>query len=125
MPFKPDHPVCWTEIPVRDLDAARTFYETVFHWEMQRDEEGPQPILFFPTADPAKGVAGHLYEGKPSREGSTIHLVVPDTLAKAKERCWEAGGTVLDQDIPIPAGTFCYATDPDGNSIGLFEPKAA
>ena len=52
-------------------------------------------------------------------------MAVPDTLEEAKQRLVEAGGTVeLDGVvIDIPAGRFFYATDPDGNSIGLFEPK--
>jgi hypothetical protein len=31
-----------------------------------------------------------------------------------------SGGEVLSPTIDIPAGSFFYATDPDGNSIGLF-----
>ena len=37
------------------------------------------------------------------------------------ERVKQAGGTVVSPIIQIPPGRFFYATDPDGNSIGLFE----
>ena len=50
--------------------------------------------------------------------------VVPLSAADYKSalaRVAEAGGTVISPAIEIPAGRFFYATDPDGNSIGLFE----
>lgn len=113
--------VVWTEIPVTDLDAAERFYSQVFRWTMRRDDTGPNPMLMF-NEDMA-GVNGHLYPGTPAGTGvgPTIHLLVPDTLEAAMDRCKAAGGAVLSPPITIPAGRFAYATDPDGNSIGLFE----
>ncbi len=125
MPYTPAHFACWFEIPVTDLDASKAFYAKVFDMELTTDTSGPNPMVVFPTSDFMTGISGHLYPGKPSPDGSTIHLVVPDNLAAAKERVVEAGGKVESDNIPIPAGFFCYARDLDGNSIGLFEAKAA
>lgn len=127
MSFAPASPVVWTEIPVLDLAAGRRFYEAVFQWSMQLEEMGPNPTAIFPYAQTGSGVAGHLYPGKPPSEGGpTIHLQVPGTLEEAVDRVWEAGGRVLDMPpVTIPPGRFVYALDPDGNSIGLFEPAAA
>ena len=121
-----DRPIAvWTEIPVLDLDASISFYEKVFGWEMAKDESGPNPMANF-SAD-TTGVSGHLYPGKPAASGAgpTIHLAVPDTLVAASERLKAAGGTVVMGPISIPVGSFLYCEDPDGNSIGLFEAKAA
>ena len=53
-------------------------------------------------------------------------MMVPDAVETALERVWTAGGSVPDIPIvTIPSGRFAYALDPDGNSIGLFEPTAA
>lgn len=119
----PTFTVVWTEIPVTDLDAAKTFYETVFGWSMKRDDTGPNPMMTF--GEDMGGTHGHLYPGKPATEGQgpTIHLAVDD-LEAAMERCKGAGGGVLSPAIEIPPGRFAYAQDPDGNSIGLFEPKS-
>lgn len=126
MSFAPENPVVWTEIPVRDLAVSRKFYERTFDWKMMVQDGGPNPIALFPTANPDKGIAGHLYPGTPSENGPTIHLQVPGTLEDAIERVWNAGGRVLDMPpVDIPAGRFVYAQDPDGNSIGLFQPKVA
>lgn len=112
---------CWFEIAVSDLEAARTFYGAVLQQDLAITEDaGPNPVVFFPYNDSLPGVGGHLYPGTPARDGATIHLAVPPGLDAARARIEAAGGTVESPDIPIPAGSFFYARDPDGNSIGLF-----
>jgi hypothetical protein len=120
------HPtVVWTEIPVADLARAEAFYSTVFGWKMQHDATGPNPIVNF--TDDMSGIGGHLYPGTPANAGNgpTLHLAVPDRLEDGIARCTKAGGTVISPAISIPPGRFAYALDPDGNSIGLFEPNVA
>ena len=125
MSFTPQHFACWFEIPVTDLDAAKAFYGSVFKMELETDETGPNPLVMFPVSDAEGGVSGHLYPGTPAPDGSTIHLVDPDSLEEAQARVEDAGGRVESDPIEIPAGHFCYARDLDGNSIGLFEFKAS
>ncbi len=125
MPFVPEHFACWFEIPVTDLDASKTFYSKVFDMELSIDTSGPNPMVMFPTTNEKGGISGHLYPGKPSENGPTIHLVVPDNLEAAKARVFDAGGKIVSDNIAVPAGHFCYAKDLDGNSIGLFEAAAA
>ena len=125
MSFSPDNSVVWMEIPVRDIDRSIAFYAKVFDYDLTRDDSGPNPMAIFPVASPATGVSGHIYPGEPPAPGTgpTIHLHVPDALEAAAERCEAAGGTIIADPIAIPAGRFQYAQDPDGNSIGLFEPN--
>ncbi|WP_224823345.1 VOC family protein [Cognatishimia sp. MH4019] len=119
MSYTPANPVVWTEIPVRDLEKASTFYAAVTGMEMQLNKDGPQPIVFF-NAD--KGVSGHLYEGAPATKGGpTVHLAAEGTVEQMKARVWDAGGKVVSDPISIPAGQFIYCLDLDGNSFGLFE----
>jgi uncharacterized protein len=121
MSVPPEHFTVWAEIPVTDLDRAIGFYSKVFSVDMKKDATGPNPVAFFPTAQPG-GVAGHLYPGKPAPEGTgaTVHFASPDKLETALERVTTAGGKVLSDVITIPAGRFSYCLDPDGNSIGVF-----
>lgn len=123
MSFTPQNSTVWFEIPVRDLDRAMAFYSEVFGFDLKAEQMGPNLTSVFPVADPATGVSGHLYPGTPSEGGPTIHFPVPDGLDAARQRLEKAGGTVVSPDIDIPAGTFFYAKDPDGNSIGLFAAK--
>ena len=119
MTTTPQHALVWAEIPVTDMDAAIRFYGSVFDWEITVRDDGPNPMADFPTAAP-DGVSAHLYPGTPAT-GATVHLATPGTVEEARSACEAAGGTVLSGIIEIPPGRFCYALDPDGNSIGLFE----
>lgn len=123
MSFTPAHTTVWIEIPVRDLDAATAFYAKATGLTLERQQMGPNETAMFKAADFMSGVAGHLYEGTPAGDGSgpTVHLAADGTLEEAMDRVRDAGGTVISPAIEIPAGRFFYATDPDGNSFGLFE----
>ncbi|MGB5556472.1 MAG: VOC family protein [Paracoccaceae bacterium] len=126
MPHKPENAVVWIEIPVSDMQRGMAFYAKVFDYDLTLDVSGPNPMAMIPNKD-TMGVSGHLYPGKPAAngQGPTIHLAVPGKLEDAMKRCTDAGGTVLPMPpVTIPPGRFVYATDPDGNSIGLFEPAA-
>ena len=120
--FTPASAAAWFEIPVTDMDRARTFYGAVLQTELKEDNTGPNPMALFPVEDPRSGVGGHLYPGQPPAAGSgnTIHLSAPAPLEAALDRVRENGGEVVSDVITIPAGRFAYCRDPDGNSIGLF-----
>ncbi len=112
----------WAEIPVTNMARAKTFYETVFEATLEDNNAGPNPMAMLPYAGGA-GAAGHLYPGSPARkgEGITAHLAVSGELGDAMDRVKKGGGEVVSDVITIPAGSFFYATDPDGNSLGLFK----
>ncbi len=123
MPFHPANPVVWTEIPVRDLTAAQTFYQTVLGIAMNRSTMDGFEMVDFKAATQS-GVSGHLYVGEPAVNGAgpTVHLAIPDKVEAALDRVRAAGGRVISPVIAIPPGRFAKIEDPDGNSIGLFEP---
>ena len=117
------NPTQWTEIPVTDLQKGMDFYSAVFGWSLSIDDTGPNPVAFLPMDENGSGTAGHLYPGKPAAKGSgpTVHFHVQSTVEDAIQRVNDAGGEASDMIIDIPQGRFAYGTDPDGNSIGLFQ----
>ncbi|NNF24615.1 MAG: VOC family protein [Rhodobacteraceae bacterium] len=124
MTYQPKDFIVWSEIPVTDLEAGMAFYSKVTGAALAASTDmGPQPIAVFPTQEPRTGVAGHLYVGKPARdgEGPTVHLSAEGPLEEVVDRIWDAGGKVVSEIIAIPAGRFVYCKDPFGNSIGFFE----
>tara|TARA_A100001391_G_scaffold41630_1_gene23913 strand:+ start:112 stop:498 length:387 start_codon:yes stop_codon:yes gene_type:complete len=123
MTHAPEHAVVWSEIPVSDLEKGMKFYAAITGMALEKETSGEEVFANFKPADPMKGVAGHLYRGKPAGDGTgpTIHLAAEGTSEEMMERVKQAGGTVVSPIIQIPPGRFFYATDPDGNSIGLFE----
>ena len=114
----------WSEIPVSDLAQACDFYSEIFGYKMEIDNSGPNPMAVLNGE--MNGPAGNLYPGQPASAGSgpTVHLALApgDTVEAASERVRARGGTVPGPLVEMPFGRWSYATDPDGNSIGLFQP---
>ncbi len=123
MSFVPKYALVWCEIPTTDLEKSVAFYNAVMDYNLTINNDGPNPMALLPVEDMATGTGGHIYPGKPAGDGSgpTVHLAVPDTLDATAKRWKAEGGTVLSEAITIPGGSFIYATDLDGNSIGLFK----
>ena len=117
-------PVVWTEIPVRDLDAAARFYGAVLGVALTEQQMGPARTFVLPYG--AGGVSMNLQEGAPAAPGTgpVVHFAVTD-VAAAAARAAEAGGTAASPVIEIPVGRMVYCTDPDGNRFGVFTFKAA
>ena len=112
----------WAEIPVADMSRAQKFYETLFEAPLNLVEDGPNPMAMLPYPG-GTGAAGHLYPGTPAKsgEGITAHVAVFSTLDAAMDRVRMAGGAVVSDVITIPAGSFFYAIDTEGNSLGVFK----
>jgi len=114
--------IVWAEIPVADMARAQKFYETVLEEPLNLIDEAPNPTAMLPYPGGA-GAAGHLYPGTPAKrgEGITAHVAVFSELDAAMERVKAAGGEVVSDVITIPAGSFFYAIDTEGNSLGVFK----
>ena len=117
----PKDTAVWFEIPVSNLDNARRFYQDVMQVELIEQDMESGKILMFPVEDMNTGVSGNLYEGNPANDnGPTIHLMAPTALDDCIERVIAGGGSKVSEEVKIPAGSFIYCKDPDGNSISLF-----
>jgi uncharacterized protein len=114
--------IVFTEIPASDPERACRFYETLLQGPLARDDNGPNPVWMFPHAEGGHA-AGHIYPGRPANDGDgmTAHIAVTDQLTDAMERVRQGGGEVLSTVMDIPVGSFFYAKDTEGNSLGLFK----
>ena len=117
----------WFDIPVNDLDRARTFYGTVLETEltppMDLGVEGPSEAgrqAIFLTQD---GVGGALVQSdyyQPSQEGSVVYLNGGDDLSVPLGRVETAGGKVLTDKMGIGEhGFIAFFLDTEGNKVGL------
>jgi len=113
--------IVFTEIPAADPERACKFYETLLQGPLTRNDNGPNPIWMFPHAEGGHA-AGHVYPGQPAKDGGgmTAHFAVTDTLSDAMDRVRQGGGEVVSGVIDIPIGSFFYAKDSEGNSLGMF-----
>ena len=115
----------WFEIPVRDLDRARRFYEATFAVELKPEVMEGMHMAVFPCEAPATG--GALLacpEGKPGDHGVVIYLHGGDDLSVPLARAVAAGATVLMPitELSPEIGFIAMFADSEGNRIGLHSP---
>jgi len=111
-------PVIHFEIGCRDRGKSGDFYSKLFGWQI-----APGPASNIETG--SKGIPGHLASLGHEPEHYTMFYVDVEDVKAALDRATELGGKTLVGPISIPAGTFAWFADPDGNTIGLLKPAKA
>ncbi len=120
--------VGWFEIPVNDMDRAKTFYEKVFVVTISVHDLGGIIIGWFPDASGKKGASGSLVKHEmytPSAtEGPLIYFTCPD-LAIELSRVEGAGGEIMQPKTEIGGGHgfMGLIRDTEGNRIALHSHK--
>jgi predicted enzyme related to lactoylglutathione lyase len=117
----------WFEIPVKNFDNAKKFYETILGADMQVMEAMGMKSAFFPADMQAGGIGGCIILGKgyePSSTGSLVYLNGGDDLGVPLSKVQAAGGKIVLPKTAIGANGFmAHFTDTEGNKIGLHSMK--
>jgi predicted enzyme related to lactoylglutathione lyase len=118
--------LCWTDIPVVDLDRAIRFYSAVLGTEVTKMSEGGVQYGLLPHEEQnssgclcvASDSAG--INNKPSQNGPLIYLSVEGRLDAAVRAAKANGGKVLQEKQQIgPHGFRAVILDSEGNRIAL------
>jgi predicted enzyme related to lactoylglutathione lyase len=121
-----ENTLCWTDIPVTNLDRATKFYSAVLGKEVPKmSEQGFEYGLLPHEEQNASGClcvsadsAGT--ENKPSQSGPLIYLSVEGRLDDAVKAVRANGGKVLEERTQIgPHGFRTVIVDSEGNRIAL------
>ena len=112
------------ELSVSDPEKAQTFYSNVFGWTFQRymaDSEMPYWIVTTgPDGEP--GINGGIMQRQGDMQAGTTNVVGVESVDAAVETIKAARGTITVEKMAVPGmGWVAYATDPDGNTFGVFE----
>jgi Predicted enzyme related to lactoylglutathione lyase len=93
--------LCWTDIPVTNLDRAIKFYSAVLGKEVRRLSEGRMEYGLLPHEEQnasgclvVRGDSGGV-DNRPSANGPLIYLSVEGRLDEAVEAARKNGGKVL------------------------------
>jgi predicted enzyme related to lactoylglutathione lyase len=97
-----------------DTDAAQSFYSGLFGWTFQQVATGDQAFWGIYNGDRLNG--GMMWAQPPQW---LVYFTSADLDASATT-IPELGGRVGIGPLPIPAGRFLVATDPQGASFALF-----
>ena len=117
------HALNWFEIPVRNLDRAQKFYETLLGAPLRREQMGPKTLAVFGYDE--SGVGGCLLAGddvpEPASQGALVYLNAQPSLDAALSRVEAAGGKVTTPKVQLPGdmGAFAHIVDTEGNRVGL------
>ena len=117
------HAINWFEIPVKNMDQAKAFYENVFDTEMQVMEAMGMKSAFFPADLQDGGIGGCIIQGEgyePSTSGAVVYLNGGEDLGVPLSKVEAAGGQVLLPKTAIGNNGFmAYFSDTEGNKVGL------
>jgi predicted enzyme related to lactoylglutathione lyase len=117
----------WFEIPVKNLERAKSFYETILDAEMMPMEAMGMKTAFFP-ADMANGkIGGCITEGpgyEPSNTGTVVYLNGGEDLAVPLSKVEAAGGKIIMPKTGIgPNGFMAHFEDTEGNKVAFHSMK--
>lgn len=109
-------PLVHFEITTANPEAMRTFYATMFNWNINEGAVMPMPAGI---GGPLPGPGGTLRQS--SRPGISLYFQVRH-IDESIARTEELGGKVLSQPKLQPTGqTTASILDPDGNRIVLVQ----
>ena len=111
------HPVVYFEIGCQDRAKTERFFGDLFGWQMQQNG----PATNIDTGGPG-GIPGHITSLGHEPFHYTMFYVQVDDVQASLDKAVSLGGKVVVPAIKIPAGTFAWFSDPEGNTIGLLKP---
>jgi len=121
------NPVNWFEIPVIDLERARTFYESVFGYRLEVHDMDFVMMAWFPEMiNDAYGATGSLVRGEgyvPSQGGTLVYFPVEDIELVLEKVAANGGKALLPKTDIGQYGFIAHFLDCEGNRIGLHSMK--
>ncbi len=119
------------EIPADDLDRAKTFYGSVFGWQIVTMPMGGVVDYTGATTTPVDeqtmipttpGAINGALVPRDASNPATVVTIDVDAIDEALQQVEAAGGTTVTPRTAIPGmGAFAYFKDPEGNVVGLWE----
>ena len=111
------HLIAHVEIPTTDLNRESLFLNNVFGWEFK--EFGKGYLLF----NNHKGIMVGLRNVENVSKGdTTVFHVNTNNIGEVLKKAKDNGGKIAREKTVIPAmGWYALLTDPEGNTIGLYQ----
>ncbi|WP_375271929.1 VOC family protein [Sphingomonas sp.] len=105
----------YIELPARDLGAARSFYASVFGWELT----GFGPSYASTTTGVVDlGLQGDLSEAS----AMPLPVVQVEDIDAAERAVTEAGGRISKAIFAFPGGRRFHFLDPNGLELAIMQP---
>ena len=115
------------DFTVKNLDEAKTFFEQVFNWRLEKFQGMPYDYYRIQAGtEDEPGIDGGIgaiadtatAQGKPLTQATIPVESVDDCIARVEK----AGGKVIEPKMPIPGiGWFAACAEPGGLLFGVME----
>jgi predicted enzyme related to lactoylglutathione lyase len=115
----------WFEIPAKDINRAKKFYEEIFSVKLDdMPEMMGMKMAGFPAEmgnGKASGALAQSEQHVPSQNGPVIYLNANPKIQAVVDRIEKAGGKVVmpSTQISPEIGYMAFFVDSEGNKIGL------
>ncbi|HEY2482251.1 MAG TPA: VOC family protein [Caulobacteraceae bacterium] len=107
--------ISFVELPAHNLAAAKTFYGSVFGWDLT--DFGPSYSCTL-TGDVDLGLQGDATEAT----GAPLAVITVDDLEAARAAVERAGGVVTKPTFAFPGGRRFHFKDPNGLELAALKP---
>ena len=109
------------EIPADDPQRAGAFYRDALGWEVSR--WGDEPYWLVRAGDDDEPGANGALVARGDLHRAPVLIAGVADIDDALRRVESCGGRVAQGKLPVPGmGWSAYVVDPEGNTIGLFQP---
>jgi len=108
----------WVELHVEDAETSAKFYESAFDWQIQRDPNMPEYIMWRDSG----GQLGGGFTASMRKATGQIYLM-SDDIEQSLKAVEAAGGKQVKEKTLITEeiGYWGQFEDPAGNVMGLFQ----
>lgn len=109
------------EINTDDPLRAKSFYENVFNWKIEKSEMPMDYWMVTAGSEDEPGIDGGLQKREETADIVTNYIGVP-SIDEFSKKIETNGGTIITPKSPIPGtGYFALFKDTEGNKLGIFE----
>lgn len=106
----------YIEIPTKDIQASKTFFNTVFGWDFI--DYGPEYSSFT-----ARGIDGGFFtsqETVSTKTGSPLIVLYSGNIEDTQKAVVAAGGKIIEAIFSFPGGRRFHFSDPAGNEYAVW-----
>jgi len=118
------NPFVHVELATTDLDKSKSFYQSLFSWQLQDMDMGGG--MSYTMINVGEGTGGgmmkHPVPGAPS---AWLAYALVDDVRAATDKAKSLGAKIMRDVTEVPnAGSFSIIIDPTGAALGLWQPNA-
>jgi uncharacterized protein len=117
------NPFVHVELAATDLDKAKSFYRSLFDWQLNDMDMGGG--MSYTLINVGEGTGGGMMKQMiPGAPSAWLAYVQVDDIRAATEKAKSLGATIMRDVMDVTdEGSLSIIRDPTGAALGLWQPK--